>query len=196
MSENKLETLSANIDNYQYSDDEMNDFIKDEQMSDTWSRYHLVGDIMRNDVPEVLQFDLSAQIASAIADEPAILAPKNSSKFTQQIRAKVVQFAKPFGQMAIAASAAGLMVLGVQTNVAENDDILPSQVVQTTPFAGVAAPVSLNFQQNDRASQKQAFVEQKRRLHALLSDHKQQVKLSAVSVEENSNTNKVEEQPK
>ena len=91
--------------------------------------------------------------------------------------------AKPVGQLAIAASAAGLMILGVQSNVAQNiDTVLPSQIVQTIPLAGIAEPVSLNFQQTNRASQKQAFIEQQRRFHALLSDHQQQIKLSSLVV--------------
>ena len=48
--------------------------------------------------------------------------------------------------MAIAASAAaGLMIIGVQNNVAENELVVPSQVIQTMPFAGVADPVSYNL---------------------------------------------------
>ena len=70
--------------------------------------------------------------------------------------------------MAIAASAAGLMVMGVQQNSADNNVILPeSQVVKTMPFGGVAEPVSLNFQQTSRTNEKQAFVEQQRRFQAL-----------------------------
>lgn len=160
-------------------------------MSTTWDRYHLIGDVLRNDTPDILQLDLSNEIAKAIADEPTVLAPKTNNVFVLKLKAKVVEFAKPFGQLAIAASAAGLMVLGVQSNVAQNNEtILPSQIVKTIPMAGIAEPVSLNFQQPDLATQKQAFIEQQRRFHALLSDHKQQIKLGSLAV----NTNKIEDQ--
>lgn len=194
MSENKFETVSSCVDNYQHNDSAFDDIIKDEHLSATWDRYHLIGDVLRNDTPSVLQLDLSDEIAKAIADEPTILAPKANNVFALKFKAKVVQLAKPFGQLAIAASAAGLMVLGVQSNVAQNSEtILPSQIVQTIPMAGIAEPVSLNFQQQDRASQKQAYIEQQRRFHALLSDHKQQVKLGSLAVN-STNTQAVDAQ--
>ncbi|MBA6233296.1 MULTISPECIES: sigma-E factor negative regulatory protein [unclassified Colwellia] len=183
MSENKFETVSSCVDDFQHDDNAFDDIINDEHLSTTWDRYHLIGDVLRNDTPDVLQLDLSAEIAQAIAAEPTILAPKNNNVFALKLKAKVVAFAKPFGQLAIAASAAGLMVLGVQSNVAQNNEtILPSQIVKTIPMAGTAEPVSLNFQEPDRASQKQAFIDQQRRFHALFSDHQQQVKLSSLAV--------------
>jgi len=183
MNENKFETVSSCVDNFQHNENAFDEIIKDEHLSATWDRYHLIGDVLRNDTPDTLQFDLSAEIANAIANEPTVLAPKASNVFVLKFKAKVVELAKPFGQLAIAASAAGLMVLGVQTNVAQNNEtILPSQIVQTIPMAGIAQPVSLNFQQPDRASQKQAFIEQQRRFYALLSDHQQQIKLGSSAV--------------
>ena len=183
MSENKFETVSSCVDNFQHNENAFDDIINDEHLSATWDRYHLIGDVLRNDTSDVLQLDLSAEIAKAIADEPTILAPKATNVFALKLKAKVVQLAKPFGQLAIAASAAGLMVIGVQSNVAQNNEtVLPSQIVQTIPLAGIAEPVSLNYQQPDRASQKQAFIEQQRRFHALLSDHQQQIKLGSLAI--------------
>ncbi|NQZ81598.1 MAG: transcriptional regulator [Colwellia sp.] len=192
MSESKFETMSSCVDNYQPNDaafDEIFDEIsKDGHLSDTWGRYHLMGDIIRNDIPETLQFDLSAQIAAAIDNEPTILAPKvspvKSSSFVKELKGRVIQFAKPFGQLAIAASAAGIMVLGVQqTNIANNESALPLQIIQTNPFGGIAEPVSFNFQQADRKSQKQAYIQQQRRFQALLSDHHQQIKLNSTTAD-------------
>ena len=124
---------------------------------------------------------MSAAIANAIAEEPTVLAPISKASFSETVKAKVIQFAKPFGQVAIAASAAGLMVIGVQQNVAENDALVPNPIVQTVPFGGIAEPVSLNYQQNSRMSQQQAIVEQQRRFQALLQDHKQQLKFTALA---------------
>jgi sigma-E factor negative regulatory protein RseA len=186
MSEGKFETVSSCVDNFQHDENAFDEIINDEHLSTTWDRYHLIGDVLRNDTPDILQFDLSSKIAGAIADEPTILAPKTNNVFVLKVKAKIVEFAKPFGQLAIAASAAGLMVLGVQSNVAQNNEtILPSQIVKTIPMAGIAEPVSLNYQQPDLASQKQAFIEQQRRFTALLSDHKQQIKLGSLAVHVN-----------
>jgi len=193
MSESKFETVSSCVDNFQHNENAFDEILNDEHLSTTWDRYHLIGDVLRNDIPDILQLDLSSEIANAIADEPTILAPKANNIFVLKLKAKVVEFAKPFGQLAIAASAAGLMVLGVQSNVAQNNEtILPSQIVQTIPMAGIAEPVSLNFQQPDIASQKQAFIEQQRRFHALLSDHKQQIKLGSLAANLNETNNQSE----
>jgi sigma-E factor negative regulatory protein RseA len=193
MSEGKFETVSSCVDNFQHNDKTFDDIINDEHLSTTWDRYHLIGDVLRNDTPDVLQLDLSAEIAKAIAAEPTVLAPKTTNVFMLKLKNKVVEFAKPFGQLAIAASAAGLMVLGVQSNVAQNNEtILPSQIVKTIPMAGFAEPVSLNFQEPDRASQKQAFIEQQRRFHALLSDHQQQIKLGSLTVDTTNTDNESE----
>jgi sigma-E factor negative regulatory protein RseA len=191
MSESKFETISSLVDNYsvveQNSEQAIDDMLKDEHLSTTWRQYHLIGDVIRDEIPQTLQLDLSTQIAEAIADEPSILAPKNASKASNQhsdLKAKVVQLIKPVGQLAIAASAAGLMILGVQQNTVDNNEVItPSQVVQTKPLAGFANPVSFNYQTNTQTQKQVAMeqkIEQQRRFQALLSDHQQQVKLSAV----------------
>jgi sigma-E factor negative regulatory protein RseA len=193
MRESKFETVSSCVDNFQHNENAFDEIINDEHLSTTWDRYHLIGDVLRNDTPDILQLDLSSEIAKAIADEPTILAPKTNNVFVLKLKAKVIEFTKPVGQLAIAASAASLMVLGVQSNVAQNNEtILPSQIVQTIPMAGIAEPVSLNFQQPDIATQKQAFIEQQRRFHALLSDHKQQIKLGSLAVNVNKTDNQSE----
>lgn len=185
MSESKFETVSSCVDNFIQQDESFDEIIKDSELSDTWGRYQLMGDIMRNDVPQTLQLDLSAKIAAAIENEPTVLAPKNTVKKQNSFKARIVSFVKPLGQVAIAASAAGLMVLGVQqNNVVQSDDLVPVQNIQTSPFVGIAEPVSFNYQQPTQMSQKQAYIEQQRRLQALLLDHKQQIKLTAVSTVE------------
>ena len=194
MSENKFETVSSVVDSYQPNDEIIEDLLNDAHLSATWDRYHLMGDVMRGETSDVINLDLSSDIAAAIADEPTVLAPRTSNNLAAKFKAKVVHLAKPFGQMAIAASAAGLMVMGVQQNSADNNVILPeSQVVKTMPFGGIAEPVSLNFQQTSRTNEKQAFVEQQRRFQALLSDHQQQIKLSSVDVSEQAKQEKVED---
>jgi len=197
MSEGKFETISSIVDNYrvpdQQSEQTIDEMLKDEHLANTWQNYHLIGDVMRDEIPQALQLDLSAQISAAIADEPTVLAPSASdSKVLGGFKAKVIQLIKPVGQLAIAASAAGLMIVGVQQNTADTNEIItPSQIVQTKPLGGFANPVSFNYSQNTK-SQKQAAleqrIEQQRRFQALLSDHQQQIKLSAVKKSEDKNS--------
>lgn len=206
MSESKFETVSSLVDNYSQQDESFDEIIKDSELSDTWDRYQLMGDIMRDEVPETLQLDLSDKISAAIENEATVLAPKNTAPKETGIKGRVVSFIKPFGQVAIAASAAGLMILGVQqNNVVQTDDAAPIQNIQTNAFVGIAEPVSFNYQQPSQISKKEAYIEQQRRLQALLVDHKQQMKLTAVAVPtaneeanliDNTPENKVENLPK
>jgi sigma-E factor negative regulatory protein RseA len=198
MSESKFETISSVVDNYRVPDKKseqtIDDMLKDEGLANTWQNYHLIGDVMRNEIPQTLQLDLSSQISAAIADEPTILAPSTSKvKPSVGFKAKVIQFIRPVGQLAIAASAAGLMIIGVQQNTADTNEIItPSQIVQTKPLGGFANPVSFNYQQNTKSQQQAVLeqrIEQQRRFQALLSDHQQQIKLGAVKQNENENTN-------
>ncbi|MBL4908806.1 MAG: transcriptional regulator [Alteromonadaceae bacterium] len=202
MSESKFETVSSLVDNYQRNDDNFDeaifDLIEDEQLSDTWERYHLLGDVIRGDVETSLPSDFSAQIAQAIADEPTVLAPVSKPGNKSLLKAKVVSLFKPVGQLAIAASAAGLMIFGVQQNAAENNatGVMSNPVVQTTPFGGIADPVSFNFQQPDINAQKRAYIEQQRRFQALLSDHQRQIKLVSAVQTKSLKKNKAEDTPK
>jgi sigma-E factor negative regulatory protein RseA len=230
MSEIKSESVSSLVDNYSPSTDDnisahlLDNMLKDEDLSSTWQNYHLIGDVLRDEVPQSLQLDLSKTISAAIAQEATILSPNSSihsvtksfdSSVTEDVpefnksliaepnkvidasnrfKAKIANFVKPMGQIAIAASAAALMIVGVQYNVTENLSITPSQVVQTVPLSGYANPVSFNIQsaqpetsqhnkqQTQQAMNEQRLVErvaQQRRLQALLKDHNQQVKLGS-----------------
>jgi len=238
MSESKFESISSLVDNCSVSADSVvtnkaiDDILKDEELSAKWQNYHLIGDVLRDEVPTSLQLDLSSQIADAIAQEATILSPNSSSTSNSQtsdeiqannglnderktnivqaqnrffninisakVKSKIVQLVKPLGQVAIAASAAGLMVIGVGQSVVDSPEVItPSQVVQTMPLAGYANPVSFNYlsgnqsnavekrtpsnQQDEQLSNKQKFeqhIAQQRRLQALINDHQQQLKLS------------------
>jgi sigma-E factor negative regulatory protein RseA len=227
MSEIKSESISSLVDNYSPSTDDsisahlVDNMLKDEDLSSTWQNYHLIGDVLRDEVPQSLQLDLSETISAAIAQEATILSPnsslqtsgKNSHLSTQEsasisnnsteqqtnsvvdatnrFKAKISNLIKPMGQVAIAASAAALMIVGVQNNVTDNSSITPSQVVQTVPLSGYANPVSFNVQSSQSQQSKQQAqqamneqlasdrVAQQRRLQALLKDHNQQVKLGS-----------------
>ena len=231
MSEIKSESISSLVDNYLPSTDDsvsahlVENLLKDEYLASTWQNYHLIGDVLRDEVPHSLQLDLSTTISAAIAQEATILSPnlasqtlnqtndlpveqtavvqqtptlKNTNnvvnathRFKAKIASLVKPLVKPMGQVAIAASAAALMIVGVQQNVSDSlSPVTPSQVVQTMPLAGYANPVSFNVtpQTNNSQSNSQTQqaldnkiaaerVAQQRRLHALLQDHNQQVKI-------------------
>ncbi|TMM47479.1 sigma-E factor negative regulatory protein [Colwellia ponticola] len=234
MSEIKSESISSLVDNYSPSTGDsvsshlVDNMLKDEHLSTAWKNYHLIGDVLRDEVPQSLQLDLSKTISAAIAQEATILSPNSSTQAfsktleqameqnsdhnneqgteksiekindqtvidgTNRFKAKISRLLKPIGQVAIAASAAGLMIIGVQHNLGGNDLVTPSQVVQTVPLTGYANPVSFNVQpiQSTQGLSSQQTQQpptnaqiiaeklaQQRRLQALLQDHNQQVKL-------------------
>ncbi|OUS23520.1 hypothetical protein A9Q98_14765 [Thalassotalea sp. 42_200_T64] len=181
MSENKFEAISALLDDNNVEQSLLNEVKDDDKLGDTWSRYHLIGDIMRGDSADFINTELANDIAVAIAAEPTVLAPVSRPTITQRAKAKVIQLVKPVGQFAIAASAAGLMVLGVQqANVSDEGQIVPAQVWQPLPIGGIADPVSYNYStQKNVPNQKQAYIEHQQRLQALLSDHNMQIKLQS-----------------
>ncbi|SET63037.1 sigma-E factor negative regulatory protein [Thalassotalea agarivorans] len=175
MTDNNLQTLSAAIDN-EADKRVIKQIAKDEDMSQAWSRYHLIGDVMRDEVPASFDPSIADAIAQQIDQEPTVLAPKPRSQVVETIKANVVKFVKPAGQMAIAASAAAMMVITVQ-NTGQQDPVTPSPVVQTNGALGFAAPVSLNTVSPTRTTTQQELIQHQRRFHALLADHQQQTKL-------------------
>lgn len=178
MSNKNSESISAFLDNYDLEGLSVEDLKQDQQQVETWGRYHMIGDIMRGETGEYVMPDLANDIAVAIAAEPTVLAPQKTPSLTSKVKAKVIQLAKPAGQFAIAASAAGLMVLGVQqANVVEEEPLVPSQVFQPMPFGGVADPVSYNFEPASINQQKQELIKRQQKLQAILMDHQKQIKL-------------------
>lgn len=70
----------------------------------TWARYHLIGDVLRDNSSEIAPPDFAAMLAEQIAEEPTVLAPPRAAK----------SVLKPVVGFAIAASVATLAVIGVQ----------------------------------------------------------------------------------
>ncbi|HDP89045.1 MAG TPA: anti-sigma 24 factor [Thioalkalivibrio sp.] len=108
MAVSKDEHLSALVD------DEAGDFerrrltdelINSEDDRGRWSRYHLIGDVMRGDVPAVIDTGFAARVSAAIAEEAMDAQP--ASLQARRMTRPVVGFA-------MAASVAVATVLGVQ----------------------------------------------------------------------------------
>ncbi|WP_375057023.1 sigma-E factor negative regulatory protein [Zobellella sp. DQSA1] len=155
---------------------------RDSELAETFGRYHLYGDAMRNELPNHLQLDLSDRIAAALEQEPAILAapaPAGDAGEPRQARMlrplRVAPLVRQLGQFAVAASVSAAVIFGVQ-QYSQNDPHAP--VLNTVPLSGGAAPVSLNYQADSReALNEQALLEQQRKIHALLMDHELQQRL-------------------
>lgn len=183
------EQLSALMDGDLSEIEVLNELGTDPTLQDTWSRYHLIGDAMRGDLPVNLQLDLSDSIMLALEDEPAILAPKPAQPAAPQVQpaGKVIPFVRRFGQQvgqyAIAASVAAAVIFGVQQYQGK-DGVQTSPVLNTIPVGGSAAPVSVHYPQDgsrtgvrQQGLSEQQMQEQRERINAFLRDHQLQQRL-------------------
>lgn len=183
------EQLSALMDGDLSEIEVLNELGTDPALQDTWSRYHLIGDAMRGDLPVNLQLDLSDSIMLALEDEPAILAPKPAQPATPRVQpaGKVIPFVRRFGQQvgqyAIAASVAAAVIFGVQQYQGK-DGVPTSPVLNTIPVGGSAAPVSVHYPQDgsrtgvrQQGLSEQQMQEQRERINAFLRDHQLQQRL-------------------
>ncbi|WP_424022309.1 sigma-E factor negative regulatory protein [Oceanisphaera pacifica] len=165
----------------------------DQELADTFGRYHLYGDALRNDLPQDIQLDVSDNIAMALASEPSLVsapatqppladaapvdmhAQAQSAKVVRPRFGKVSPMLRYIGQFAVAASVSAAVIVGVQ-QYSQQD--LQSPVLNTIPLNGGAAPVSLNYQtQSPQQVSEQTRLEQQRRIHELLMDHELQQRL-------------------
>ncbi|GGD67605.1 sigma-E factor negative regulatory protein [Lacimicrobium alkaliphilum] len=181
MTDKKFEDLSAWMDG-ESSTGMIGETCNDKELSAKWRNYHLIRDGMRKELPAQLNFDISASVARAIENEPAILAPKKGLRDIPVI-GSVVPLIRHSGQFAIAASVAAAMIIGVQQlNQPKPDQPFSSAPALQLPGmqAGGLSPVSL---EQTRSLPRTDGIEQKRRISAYLNDHQRQMRLKAQKVE-------------
>ena len=167
--------LSSLMDNE--LDDKMliNEILDDAELQQQFSRYQLMGDIIRNDGNDFdLRLDITDSVMAAIANEKVeqnIVPLKAKAK----PQTNVISFMKRFGQYAVAASVAGVVVVSsLMTNQSAITESNTTPVLSTVPFTGSAAPVSL---QVGPSKTKSAIKEHNERLEALLKDHQLQLQI-------------------
>jgi sigma-E factor negative regulatory protein RseA len=179
----KLENLSALVDGEQLpsitSSRDVLDAVKnDADLQLKWKSYHLIRDSLRQELPANINFDIADMVAQALEAEPAILAPKKTWRDLPLV-SSVVPFAKQGGQMAIAASVAVAMIIGVQ-QINQVDVNQPFNAAPPIPgIQGGLSPVS--FDQTRTMTNSDA-VEQRRRINTYMADHKQQLRFKTIQL--------------
>ena len=177
------EKLSAFMDG-ELDDSGFVDSIKNDSESlAKWRSYHVIRSGLRKEASVMPEFDITAQVAAALDQEPTVLAPKSKWKSLPVVN-KVVPFLRQSGQLAVAASVAAAVILGVQQvnqqpAAEEPFTTFQTPVIPGMPQAGMA-PVSLeqsNILPNNRAGDSDALLQKRRQINALLADHEQQLKL-------------------
>ena len=179
----KFENLSALIDGEHIGANSSSNHVLDAVKNDVelqlkWKSYHLIRDGLRQELSANINFDIADKVAQALESEPAILAPKKTWRDLPLV-GRVVPFAKQGGQMAIAASVAVAMIIGVQ-QVNQSDVNQPFNAAPPIPgIQGGLSPVSFD---QTRAIPNSDGVEQRRRINAYLIDHKQQLRFKTMQL--------------
>lgn len=182
------ENFSAFVDGEQAgnNDELIKSISRDPELSAKWQRYHVIRDGLRGELADEPSFDIAANIAQAIEQEPAILAPKRRIADIPVI-GQVIPLVKQSGQLLVAASVAAVAILGFQN--------FNSQTVEETqPFVtapplsgpqGGLAPVSLEQTRPVTRNDMAALLEQRRQLNALIADHERQLQIQHAQVQGN-----------
>lgn len=187
----KFEQLSAWVDG-EASTTRVDDVKADVQLQQKWQDYHLMGDTLRGDEVLLTDKSLLESIADALDDEPTVLAPSAKSRVIP-IWQNVVSLGKQSSQFAVAAGVAAVMILGVQNYNTEATQ--PFMTAPTSGPQGGLAPVSLSQSRTiqtpeQQLNERQALLEQRKRINALLVDHQQQIKLQAAQITTNEQSEK------
>ncbi|WP_435274645.1 sigma-E factor negative regulatory protein [Psychrobium sp. nBUS_13] len=188
MSKNK-EILSSFADGQELSATELDQLINDVESAKDFERYHLIGDAIREELAPAFTTDFASIVSAAIAQEPAILAPKASVDKPVELQNKpsgnVVSLFDRFGSYGIAASVAAVMVVSaiqLQSNQGAEQDI---PVLQTIPTGGYASPVSHQIPQTSADIQQQMTESERlaveRKMNAYVKDHLLQQRLKATT---------------
>ncbi len=134
------ESISALMDN-QASELELQRILKaseqDAEVKATWSRYQIASAVLRGEQAPIVMPDFAARISAAIDEEDALVA---QSATTFSSKAKPQGWLYQLGRVALVASVAGGMVLGV--NQYNGGTAHPaSQIASNTVVAPITAPV-------------------------------------------------------
>lgn len=187
----KHENLSAIVDGELQDDNILSELKSDAELSAKWQRYHLIRHGLRKELPLHADFDISAQFAAALEQEPAILAPKRSWRDLPVV-ASVIPMVRQGGQLAIAASVAVAMVIGVQQiNQPEELQEFYTAPASMPGIQGGLSPVSL---EQTRPVDRADVMEQRRRIQAYLTDHKQQLRFKSSDGSEGENNQTKQEE--
>ena len=167
--------LSLLIDNEQNDKEVLDTVLEDVVLQKQFSRYQLIGDVLREESNGLdLRMDITDSVMAAIMNEQQDnkVAPLLTVA-DKKADSNVVPFMKRFGQYAIAASVAGVVVVSslmINQNSATDPSVTP--VLNTVPFVGAATPVSLQATQVESEND---IKERNERLEALLKDHQLQL---------------------
>ncbi len=131
MSDKNLEQISALMDSELFGKEAqqiIHESSRDKDLRDSWMRYHLIGEALRQDLPTTINLNFADKMSRILENEPHILVPKR--------RLHPQGWRKPLSALAMAASIAGIAVVGWRQ--ASNLEGPPAQ----TPSPAALSPAS------------------------------------------------------
>ena len=138
MASQQEQIVSSLMDDQELVSRSVDQLVENGEMRAIWSRYHAIRDVMQDD-GGTMHLDISARISASLADEPAILAPRN-------LKSRKSGFWRHAGGLAVAASVAVVALVGVQMN--NSPDLAGS-----APGNLVATPLPQDLDVSDLAKQ-------------------------------------------
>ncbi|MER5060569.1 anti-sigma-E factor RseA [Providencia stuartii] len=177
------EKLSAMMDGEVLDVELLNAISCDSTLQKRWESYHLIRDTLRNDTPDVINFDIAGKVAAALENEVVRINPQvvvesqpepatwGAMPFWQKIR----PWASQITQIGVAACVSLAVIVGVQQYNQSNstESVIDEPVFNTVPV-GAGAPVSLNFsggQLFGNEQQMQQVEQQNQRVNAMLQQY-------------------------
>ena len=201
------ELLSALMDGNTVDQAVIEELEQDVESQGTWKNYHLIGDIMRGESPETVNWNIADSVAAALDAEPehssdpyhvsvadsatkqlksdeVIITPHVESQPTPvEVRRQLPAWLTQIGQVGVAACVSLMVIVGVQQygdSESSSRAIASQPVLQTIPLTGSVEPVSLTRESvlADKNNDAQ-LTEQRRRVNAMLQDYELQLRLSS-----------------
>jgi sigma-E factor negative regulatory protein RseA len=118
------EKLSAVMDDFQANEEEqkaLNELLADINQRNTLSRYQLIGDAMRNEIPSQIRLGFAADVMSQIAQEPSLKPPAKKKRITEpEISSLWSWLFKPVAGLAVAAAVAVITISTFQSTQLTN----------------------------------------------------------------------------
>ena len=193
MTNKNFESISALLDDEMKSEEfesTLAQMSEQPEQVDTFSRYSLIGDVMRQEQELLTDNSFADNIQQAIASveqeqspAPEVVSITAHPSWGQRIAAKVSGFTqsstgKGMSQLAIAASVALVAVVGVGnmsgSGTPEQKDDIPAVIA--APLIGGVTPVSISSE--TPASRQTANQKTQSRINSLISDHQQQLRVT------------------
>lgn len=154
MTDSLNEKISALMDD-QLDAREVDDLVErmqnDQPLQHCWTHYHLIGDALRNNLPNNIHHDLAARVSASITAEAPLPISLDAhrqaqsrtgiaTRPTSRISGMATAFFKPLVGMAIAASVAAVAI--VSFNVTNGVDSIGQQQLVMAPLQNNASMIS------------------------------------------------------